>query len=777
MIGQMISHYRILDKLGEGGMGIVYKAEDTKLRRNVALKFLPGRLVDDASYKNRFIREAQVAAALDHPNICSVYEIGEADGQLFIAMACIEGPSLKEKLAAGQLDQAEALDIANQVAAGLQAAHEKGIVHRDVKPANIMLTANGKAVVTDFGLAKMAGAMKLTKTGTTQGTAAYMSPEQVLGEDTDHRTDIWALGVITYEMLTGRTPFRGDYEPALTYNIVHGKPELLGEVKSGIPDDIVRFVEKALSRKPESRFEKMAAMASELEKLLRSPNGPASRSRLRPWSRYPLRIAGVTLVLVALLVAAQLLDFGGLDQDNVIGSIAVLPLENNSDEQEEAYFIDGVTDELVSRLAKVHSLTVISPTSARAAIDKYTTLQEIAEALQVDALVQCSIVRQQQQVRIIANLIHAATDDLMWSDSYTVDLQDILAAQGEIVHAIVRQIEIVLSPEEEQLVTDTRQIDPQAYEAYLRGRHFLNRMDPEGLNLSLQYFDQAIAIEPDYVEAFIGLADCYLMLRQITMDPLVRAGRPWRMAATRALELDETSAEAHGLMGHILFHDDWDWSGAERHYLRALELDPNSKTAHGHYSQWLNGTGRHEEALAEILKAQRLDPLHAFLGANVGARYWLLNQNEQAVLECRKALEIAPNNWVAHWVLGIAYTAQGEYGQAIGALQVAFELSGEALDVRADIAYTYAKAGNQSAAQEILEYLLARVDTNEVPASILVTVYLGLGQRDKVLEWLERAVQDHNWRIVTAINGPRFDELRQDPKFREIVRRTGIPGY
>ncbi len=506
MVGKTISHYKILSKLGEGGMGVVYKAEDTKLDRFVALKFLPAHMSQDAENKKRFIHEAKAASALDHANICTIYEIDETeDGQMFIAMACYEGESLKDRIESGPLPIDEALEIAIHTARGLAKAHSKEIVHRDIKPANILLTEDGVVKIVDFGLAKLAGRTQLTKEGTSMGTVAYMSPEQTQGIAVDHRTDIWALGALIYEMVSGRQPFEGDYEQAVMYSIMNEAPEPITGLRTGVPMELERIINKALAKDPKERYQYIDEKLVDLQSLQKQNESGGGKTKVQPAGMKSGPKKRLYLYSAVFLVSI-LAIFAGLrflQTDNAaIDSIMVLPLQNYSGEPEQEYFVDGMTEALITELSKISGLRVISRTSSMRYKNTDKTPPEIAGEINVGALVEGSVLRDGGRVRITAQLIDARADKHLWAENYDRDLENILQLHTEVARAIAKQVQIKLTPRDEARLARAETVDPEVYQLYLRGRYFWSQFTEESLIKSIEYFEQAIARAPNYALAY-----------------------------------------------------------------------------------------------------------------------------------------------------------------------------------------------------------------------------------------------------------------------------------
>ena len=769
MIGQTISHYKITEKLGEGGMGVVYKAEDTKLRRTVALKFPPIDKLAGEEEKARFVREAQAAAALNHPNICTVYEIGEDAGHTFIAMEFVDGQSVREKARARPLPLDEALDIAIQAAQGLQAAHENDVVHRDVKSANLMLTATGRVKVMDFGLAQVGDRSQLTKTGSTLGTTAYMSPEQALAQPTDRRTDIWSLGVVLYEMLTGRLPFAGEVEAAVAYAVVNTEPEPPTALRSGLPIEIDHVIDKALAKDREDRYQHVEDLLVDL-RALRKGALKDVQAKARP-RRRSVVLAGAGVV-AALLVLSLGLNVGRVRDwifagpgSGPIASIAVLPLQNLSGDPEQEYFADGITEALITELGKIGALRVISRTSVMQYKGTQEPLPEIARALNVDALVAGSVLREADRVRITAQLIDAATDQHLWAESYERDLSSVLALQSEVARAIAQEIEVTLSPDEEARLANTREVNPEVYEAYLRGTYYLNQGTPESMRKGLGYLREAIEKDPADPLAYAGLALGY---------SLSASHGPWapeeaftlaKGAAMQALKLDDTLAEAHAALAQIRLYRDWDWPGAEQAFQRALELNPSLPAARTHYAMYLALFGRHDEAVTEIERAHQLDPLNPLLATWIGDVHWAVGEHDKAIQAFQRVLEQHPDFPWALRMLGFAYDGKGMYEEAIA---VHGKVAASNPGMKWALAYSYALAGRRDEARkmaaEIEEGASRRKHYN------LAKIYTALGETDEAFRRLEAAYENRSlgpWFRGT----PPFKPLRGDPRFHDLLRQ------
>ena len=776
MIGKTISHYKILAKLGEGGMGVVYKAEDTKLKRIVALKFLSA-IALGGEEKSRFLREAQAAAALNHPNICTIYEVDEADGQMFIAMEFIEGQSLREKIEVGPLKIEEAIKLATQIADGLQAAHEKGITHRDIKSANIMITEKNQVKIMDFGLAKLArGGTMLTKEGMTLGTAAYMSPEQARGEVVDHRTDIWSLGVVLYEMISGRLPFRGEYEQAMMYSILNEDPQPLTALRTGLPMELERIANKTLAKKAEERYQHMDEMLVDLRALEKAIESGMTKERqtkaVLPKRKQVYLYGGVASLLI-LLIGAGFYLWQSREHKAMPNSIAVLPLENLSGDPEQEYFTDGMTEALITNLAKISALRVISRTTVMRYKARNKPLPEIAQELKADVVVEGSVLRSGDRVRITAQLLDAATDRHLWAENYERDLRDILALQSEVAQAIAKEIQIKLTAQDQTRLASVRPINPRAYEAYLKGRYYAAKITKEDLNKGFEHFSQALAIEPSYAMAYDGLAYYHIVAVEWLSSPSEAMPKA-REAAKKALEIDEKLAEAHTSLGTVHFWYDWDWVAAEREYKRAMELNPNYAVAHQFYGFYLVAMGRFEQAITELKLAQELEPLSSEISTFLGVSLYFARRYDQAIEIFHKILDLDPNYWFAHLSLGWVYEQTGEIQGSVGALQKAWELEGSILHILAALGRAYAVSGKRDEAKRVLAELQEKSRQSYVPLYSIAIIYAGLGENDKAFEWLEKAYEDRSMFLTWLKVDPQLNSLRADPRFAALLRKVGL---
>ncbi|MBI4466217.1 MAG: protein kinase [Acidobacteria bacterium] len=789
MIGQTVSHYRILEKLGGGGMGVVYKAEDTNLGRYVALKFLPEEFAHDRQAVERFEREARAASAIDHPNICTIYEIGDHQGKAFISMQYLEGQTLKHRIAGQPLGSDEVAKLGLQVAEALEAAHAKGIIHRDIKPANVFVTATGQAKVLDFGIAKLLRPVSeatatetLTQTGVAPGTLPYMAPEQLRGQVVDARADVYALGCVLYEMATGQRPFREELGPPLIDAILHQMPVAPRALNPRLVPELERIILKCLDKDADMRYQSARELKVDLCRLVTPAATVAAESpQARAWRRTVRRALPLAVIMaVTLLTAAFLWNLGGV-RERLLGppgpprieSLAVLPLANLSGDPQQEYFADGMTEALITELSKISALSVISRTSVMRYKASDKPMPRIARELNVDGVLEGSVLREGNQVRITVQLIHGPTDKHLWAENYQRELRGVLALQSEVARAIAREIQVKVSPQEQARLAGGHQVNPEAYELYLKGRFHWNKRTEGDLQKSIAYFQQALEKDPDFAPAYAGIADSYNVLPIQGSLPGAEAYPKARVAALRALEIDDTLTEAHAALAWVNWRYNWDWAGAESEFKRALELQPSSGHVHHWYALYLTVLNRTEEALREIKRARELDPLSLIINANVAWVYYYARQYDQALRECQKALEMDANFPQARTYLGLIYAAKGMHQEAIAEFQKAIALAGaRPPSYLGALGYAYARAGNKAEAQKLLNELL---EQKPVPLLPVAQIYAGLGQKQEALAWLERAYEVRGSSIEFINISPSVDPLRGDPRFQDLLRRMNFP--
>jgi serine/threonine protein kinase len=743
MIGRTVSHFRIVEKLGEGGMGVVYKAEDIKLKRTVALKFLPSELTRDPEAKGRFIQEAQAASALNHPNICVIYEIDEVEDQSFIAMEYVEGETLRARIRKGPLDLGETVGIAAQVAAGLAKAHSKGIVHRDIKPANIMVTSEGTVKIVDFGLAILAGQVRLTRAGATSGTATYMSPEQVRGEQIDHRTDIWSLGIILYEMVTGQLPFRGEYEPALTYSILNDTARPMSAVRGEVPLALESIVMKAMARSPVERYRSASDMRAALESCV------------------PALAAGAT-------------PSTGVEPEG-LPSIAVLPFKDMSPQRDQEYFCEGIAEELLNALVQIEGLRVAARTSSDQFKDKATDVRAVGKKLGVQSVLEGSVRKAGDRLRITAQLINVEDGYHLFSEKYDRTADDIFAIQDEISLAIVDRLKVRLLSGDRSKLTRRHTANEEAYRLYLQGRYFWNRRHEGGMQRGLEYFQKAIAVDPEYALPYSGIADCYYSLGWFHfLAPKVAFGK-CKEAALKALEMDPNLAEAHTSLAVALQFFDWDPPGAEAEFRRAIGLNPNYATVHHFYSLFLTARGRFDDAIAEQRRAMELDPIQPISRAAHAYTLWVAGRQDEAVAVSRALTEFDPNFYVGWLLLGISCSEIGRFVDAEDALRKADDLTGgTSTFVSGWFGYALGQAKKWNEARSILNRLLEFRKSKYASAEFIASLYWLFDEQDAAFEWLERAIEEREYRLCYAKYSHNLRGIRSDPRFQNVLRRLRL---
>jgi eukaryotic-like serine/threonine-protein kinase len=745
--GSTISHYEIVAPLGEGGNGVVFKAFDNRLKRPVALKFLIQEPEGEES-KQRLLSEAQATAALDHPNICSIYEVEEAEGYTFISMACVSGVDLRKRKAAGPMPLEEVLDIAAQVAEGLHVAHDAGLVHRDIKPGNILIADDGTVKIVDFGLAQRVDATTSTEGGLA-GTYNYMSPEQVAGRDLDRRTDLWSWGVVLYEMLAGVRPFRRDTAPALFAAISREAAAPIRALRPGLPDVLERVLDRALQKNPQQRYQSAAEILADLEELLSAP-GMRSRRRVPAPTRVPSPAA-----------------------DGKI-SIAVLPFVNTSADPDNEFFSDGLTDELINVLANCRGLRVVSRTSAFAFKGKAENIRDIGEKLRVQAVLEGSVRRAGNRLRVTAQLIDVRDGYHLWSGKYDRKLQDIFAIQDEIAQTAASALALSLQTSSPD-ATAKPEINLQAYHHYLRGRYYWNQMTGEGFQKALSHFQEALQLDPLYGAAYAGIADYFTTLGIWSLAAPSAVWPQAKAAALKAVELDGSLPEAHIALGYMHIFYEWDRRQAGKDFAHALELNPGLSIAHYSYAIYLVQVGRLEEAINSMVHAKDLDPLSLLVCSGVGFTFFYARQYDRAIAEHRKVLEFDPHYVYSLFGLGLVYQALGSYEKAIEYLEQAGTHSGGSSLILGFLGECYGLAGRREKALETLQQLDQQAGAGYVSPVSQALVYIGLGEKSVALDWLEKSAETRAVLLAYLSVMPAFDPLRSEPRLIAIERRMAMP--
>ena len=830
LAGRAVAHYRVLSLIGEGGMGEVYLAEDTRLGRKVALKFLPDLLSDDAGRVRRFRREARAASALNHPNIVTVYEIGRADSRHFIAAELIEGETLRQHLSSGGLELGRALDVAIQVASALTAAHEAGITHRDIKPENVMIRRDRIVKVLDFGLAKLTDGPPLrgaderpaltkadTAPGMLMGTAAYMSPEQARSLEVDARTDIWSLGVVLYEMAAGRAPFAGETPADVLSLILQKEPEPLTRYVPAASEELERIVTKALAKDPEGRYQTAKDLLIDLQRLKRrldlgaelersarasasaddsaaagvgrgvtagelaKRTGAAARAHATSSAEYLVgevkrHKLWVTLAAAALVAAAVAAYLSTARDGRKINSLAVLPLVNASGNPEAEYLSDGITESLINSLSRLPGLRVMSFNSVLRYKGRGADAREVGRTLGVEAVLTGRVAQRGDGLVVSVELVDVRDNSHVWGERYDRRLSDLLAVQGEISREVLEKLRPRLTGEQERRATRRYTENAEAYKLYLKGRFYWNKRTFDGLKKGVEHFQRALELDPNYALAYSGLADSYYNLSFVGMVPADGARPEVLEAARRAVELDPNLPEARTSLAAAKERFEWDWVGAEREYKRALELNPEYATAHHRYGMFLAGVqGRYDEALAELKRALELDPASLIINADLGHVYYLMRRYDLAIDQLLKTIELDPNFPRSHFYLANCYTQTGRYDEAVGEMQKAAELLGSD-SFKGQLGYVYAVAGRRDEALRILAELKEAARGRYVPGGQVMWVYVGLGDKDRAFEYLEKGFKGAGPGLPLSLRAdPKFDRMRSDPRFADLLRRMGLP--
>lgn len=796
--GNTLNQYKIISPIGAGGMGEVYLASDTRLERRVALKFLPAHFTQDKEHLRRFEQEARAVAALSHPNVCTIHEVFESEqGRQCIVMEYVEGVTLRKWMTRGRLRVGAALDAAIQIASALAAAHAAGIVHRDIKPENIMIRPDGLIKVLDFGIAKYAGPGRRrdakeswvkTATGVIVGTTAYMSPEQARGLPVDARTDIWSLGVILYEMIARRLPFPGKTPTDRMAAILEREPEPLSRLRRGVPAELERIISRVLAKNRDERYGRSADLAEDLRKL-RGRLGAESPFRFALptpargllFSRKRRAVALATLLLViSVSLVAGLAYFFRQSPTPVsapeIKSLAVLPLENLSGDPAQEYFADGMTDALIGDLAQIGALRVISRTSAMHYKGTKKSLPEIAQELQVEGVVEGTVQRSGDRVRIRVQLIHAPTDRHLWVGTYERDVREVLDLQSEIARAIAGEVQIKTTPTEQARLASRRPVGPKASDDYLQGRYlYWNKRTEENLRKAIEYFQSAIREDPNYALAYVGLADCYNSLTSVQAGalPPIEGRRQAEESAVKALELDSGLAEAHSALGWVN-HFNWNWAEAEQDFKRAIELNPNYANAHNFYAAYLMSRGRVEEALAASNRARELDPLSLSISVQKGFLLMLARRYDESIEQLHRVIAIDPDHYQAYWFLGHVYAFSGQFDKGIAAAEKAVSLSKRSPAALGVLGLAYGFAGRKREATKVLNELLDLNKRRYVTPAVITYVYIGLGEKDQAFTWLEKSYQERSNFIAFFKVLAMVDPLRSDPRFADLLRRVGL---
>jgi len=782
------NRYEIIEELGKGGMGKVYRVEDKKIKQEIALKLIKPEIASDKKTIERFKNELTTARKIAHRNVCRMFDLGEEKEQHFITMEYVRGGDLKRLIRrTKRLDTGTAISIVKQICEGLSEAHELGIVHRDLKPNNIMIDDNGNARIMDFGIARSIRGKGITGSGIMIGTPEYMSPEQVEAKDIDQRSDIYSLGIIMYEMLTGRCPFEADTPFAIGVKQKSEIPKSPKEYNPQISDDLNRVILKCLEKDKENRYQSANEVRSELGKI---ELGLPTTDRVVPKKKtlsseeitvqFKMRKIFIPAVVVLAIVAVGLMIWSPWKQRETSPilsekpSIAVLPFEDSSPQKDQGVLCDGIPESIIIALSRVENIHAPAPTSSFSFRGKDIDLKEIGEKLKVRTVLTGSLQKDGNRIRIRPQLINIADDSLLWTEQYDRELEDIFAIQDEITFKIIEMLRVNLLGEEKDAIVKRYTENIEAYNLYLQGRFFWNKRTEEGLNKAIEYFQQAIEVDPNYALSYSGLADSYFILSDYGYLSSIETKQKVKEAAKKALEIDDRLAEAYTSSAVTKLYFDWDLEGGTKDFEKAIQLNPNYGTAHQWYANCLSVLAQKRDAVNEAKRARELDPLSPIINRNVGRRLYIAREYDDAIEESLNALKIAPDFFPIFNTLGLAYIKKGMMSEAVEVLKKAVDLSDSNVISVSSLGYAYAIMGRKNEAKMILNDLIERSKFEYVPSMEMAKIYVGLGDFDRAIEYLEKAYDEHVLRLINLKIEPVFESLYSDSRFRSLLKRIGL---
>jgi serine/threonine protein kinase/Tfp pilus assembly protein PilF len=747
----LANRYEIIEELGKGGMGRVYRVEDTKLKQEVALKLIKSEIASDKKTIERFRNELKFARNIRHKNVCGMFDLGEAEGAHFITMEYVRGEDLKSLVRRiGQLPIGKSISISKQICEGLVEAHRLGVVHRDLKSNNIMIDKEGNVRIMDFGIARSLTEKGITAAGVMIGTPEYMSPEQAEAKEVDKRTDIYSLGVILYEMITGRLPFEGDTHLAIAMKHKGETPRRPKDLNPQIPDILCDIILKCMEKEKDNRYQDVAEVKADLEGIEQS------------------------LTTLESAIYSEEPETTTIPEMSWKYSVAVLPFADISPQKDQAYFCDGMTDDIITKLTKLQELKVISRTSVMRYKNTDKDIREIGKELNVNTILEGSVQKSGDYIRVNAQLINVEDGFHLWAETYDRELKNVFEIQSDLAENIAKALKTNLTIAEKQGLSKNPTDDLEAYNIYLVGRHFWNMRTEEGFQKSLEQFQKAIKKDPTYALAYTGIADYFNLIGYYDLVPPREAFPRAKEAAEKAIDLDENLAEAHTSLAVIQTWYEWDWAGAKSSFKRALELNPSYVTAHQWYSVWLGAMGRHDESIATAKRAQELDPTSAVISGVLGGMFMFARRYDEEIEELHRAMELDPTSYIPHWYIVHPYGFKGLYDEAIAHAQKALSLSGMSSRMKGVLSHAYACGGKKTEAKKLLNELIRLSKTKYHSPYGLALIYIELNEKDKALDFMEKAYEEHDHWLYQIKVIESVDSLRSEPRFKALLKKMGL---